>query len=59
MFEPVHGSAPDIFGKGNRESDRDDPVRRDDAGISQRETGSGFDCARDTRCDCRGQGADT
>jgi tartrate dehydrogenase/decarboxylase/D-malate dehydrogenase len=59
MFEPVHGSAPDIFGKGNRESHRDDLVRRDDAGISRRETGSGFDWARDSRRDCRGQGADT
>ena len=31
MFEPVHGSAPDIAGTGHRQSDRPDLVRRDDA----------------------------
>src|SRR5260370_6450120 len=36
MFEPVHGSAPDIVGKGNRESDRADLVWRDDAKASRR-----------------------
>ena len=31
MFEPVHGSAPDIAGPGRRQPDRHDPVRRADA----------------------------
>ena len=31
-FEPVHGSAPDIAGKRDRQPDRPDLVRRDDAG---------------------------
>jgi isocitrate/isopropylmalate dehydrogenase len=28
MFEPVHGSAPDIAGQGKADPDGDDPVRR-------------------------------
>ena len=28
MFEPVHGSAPDIAGPGRRRPDRRDPLRR-------------------------------
>ena len=28
LFEPVHGSAPDIAGRGHRQSDRPDLVRR-------------------------------
>ncbi len=31
MFEPVHGSAPDIAGQADRQPDRCDLVRRDDA----------------------------
>ena len=31
MFEPVHGSAPDIAGKGHREPARDLPLGGDDA----------------------------
>ncbi len=31
MFEPVHGSAPDIAGKRHRQPDRPDLVGRDDA----------------------------
>ena len=31
-FEPVHGSAPDIYGKGIANPDRPDLVGRDDAG---------------------------
>ena len=31
LFEPVHGSAPDIAGKGHREPDRRDRVGRDAA----------------------------
>ena len=31
MFEPVHGSAPDIAGQGHRQPDRPDLVRRHDA----------------------------
>ena len=33
LFEPVHGSAPDIAGKQHRQPDRPDLVRRDDAGV--------------------------
>ena len=36
MFEPVHGSAPDIAGQEHRQSDRPDLVRRHDAGASRR-----------------------
>ena len=32
MFEPIHGSAPDIAGKGNK-SHRNDMVSRHDAGL--------------------------
>ena len=35
MFEPVHGSAPDIAGKQYRQSHRSDLVRRDDARASR------------------------
>jgi len=39
VFEPVHGSAPDIAGQGHRQPDRHDLVRRNDAGnISARKT---------------------
>ncbi len=31
LFEPVHGSAPDIAGKGDRQPHRRDPQRRHDA----------------------------
>jgi isocitrate dehydrogenase (NAD+) len=34
VFEPVHGSAPDIAGKGSR-TDRDDPLRSDAAPASR------------------------
>ena len=37
MFEPVHGSAPDIAGPGHRQSDRSDLVGRDDARASRRD----------------------
>ena len=28
LYEPIHGSAPDIAGQGHRQSLRDDPERR-------------------------------
>ena len=31
LYEPIHGAAPDIAGKGHRQPDRRDPDRRDDA----------------------------
>ena len=31
LFEPVHGSAPDIAGQGRRQPARDVPLGRDDA----------------------------
>ena len=31
MYEPIHGSAPDIAGKRHRKSDGDDSLRSDDA----------------------------
>ena len=39
MFEPIHGSAPDIAGKGIANPDRHDLVRRPDAGTPGREAG--------------------
>ena len=36
LFEPVHGSAPDIAGQGHRQSGRRDPERRDDARLARR-----------------------
>ena len=33
LYEPVHGSAPDIAGKGARQSDRDDRVVRHGAAL--------------------------
>ena len=44
LFEPVHGSAPDIAGREHRQSDRPDLVRRDDAGVP------GPQGRRTTRC---------
>ena len=34
LFEPVHGAAPDIAGKGTRQPCGDDPDRRDDARLA-------------------------
>ena len=36
LFEPVHGSAPDIAGQGHRQPDRRHPERRDDARLARR-----------------------
>ena len=36
LFQPCHGSAPDIAGQGKANPDRDDPVRRDDARLARR-----------------------
>ena len=36
MFEPVHGSAPDIAGRGDRQPARSDLVRRPDARAPRR-----------------------
>ena len=36
MFEPVHGSAPDIAGRGDRQPDRRDLVGSDDARAPRR-----------------------
>ena len=33
VYEPIHGSAPDIAGTGRRQSGRDHPVRGDDAAL--------------------------
>ena len=33
LYEPVHGSAPDIAGRGPRQSDRDDRLVRDGAAL--------------------------
>ena len=33
LYEPIHGSAPDIAGQGRREPPRDDPLRRDAAAL--------------------------
>ena len=41
MFEPVHGSAPDIAGKGIANPDRPDLVRRHDAGAPGPQGGRG------------------
>ena len=47
MFEPVHGSAPDIAGQGHCEPDRPDLVWRDDAAPSRRSGGGRRGRARD------------
>ena len=49
MFEPVHGSAPDIAGQGHREPDRPDLVGRDDARAPRRARCRGRRAARDRR----------
>ena len=36
VFQPCHGTAPDIMGKGHGQSDRHDPLRRDDARLARR-----------------------
>ena len=36
LFQPCHGSAPDIAGQGKANPDRDDPVGGDDAGLARR-----------------------
>ena len=46
MFEPVHGSAPDIAGKNVANPDRPDLVGRDDARPSRRHGGRGRDRRR-------------
>ena len=35
LFQPCHGSAPDIAGQGQGQPDRDDPVGGDDAGLAR------------------------
>ena len=40
VFEPVHGSAPDIVGPGDREPAGDDPLRRDAAAARTRPGGA-------------------
>ena len=40
MFEPVHGSAPDIAGQGDGQPGGGDPVGRNDAGSPGNEGGS-------------------
>ena len=39
LYEPIHGTAPDIAGKGRRESARHDPLRGDDAALLARPAG--------------------
>ena len=46
LFEPVHGSAPDIAGQGPRQSDRDDLLVRDGAALFLRHGRAG----RQGRC---------
>ena len=51
LFEPVHGSAPDIAGQGHRQSDRSDLVRRHDARASRRGGGRARrSCGRSSAC---------
>ena len=47
MFEPVHGSAPDIAGEGIANPDRHDLVGRDDAGAPGPQGGARRDRGRD------------
>ena len=37
VFQPCHGTAPDIMGQGKANPTGDDPVRRDDAGLARRQ----------------------
>ena len=49
MYEPIHGSAPDIAGAGQGEPDGDDPERGDDAAaVVRARSGGGGDRSR--RC---------
>ena len=57
MFEPVHGSAPDIAGKEHRQPDRGDPVGRADARSSGRGRRSRPHSGR-LRLPCRSLGLD-
>ena len=50
LFEPVHGSAPDIAGTGARQSDRDDRLVRNGAALFVRHGRAG----RQARCRDRG-----
>ena len=50
LFEPVHGSAPDIAGTGRRQSDRDDRLVRNGAALFVRHGRTG----RQARCRHRG-----
>ena len=49
VFQPCHGTAPDIMGKGLGQSDGHDPLRRHDAGLARRPSrprGRGAGCPR-------------
>ena len=37
VFQPCHGTAPDIMGQGKANPTGDDPVCRDDAGLAGRQ----------------------
>ena len=37
VFQPCHGTAPDIMGQGKANPNRDDPVGGDDAGLARRQ----------------------
>jgi 3-isopropylmalate dehydrogenase len=37
VFQPCHGTAPDIMGQGKANPTGDDPVGRDDAGLARRQ----------------------
>jgi tartrate dehydrogenase/decarboxylase/D-malate dehydrogenase len=50
MFEPVHGSAPDIAGQVGLQPDRADLVGRDDAGAPGREAAADAILAAIERC---------
>ncbi len=46
MYEPIHGSAPDIAGRGIGQPDRCDPQRGDDAALVARSSRGGLGCRK-------------
>ena len=52
LYEPVHGTAPDIAGQGGRQSDRGDPVGGDAAALLARSRGGRRLGSRRRCCTC-------
>ena len=56
LYEPVHGTAPDIAGQGDRQPDRGDPVGGDAAAVLARPGRRRGSRGRGGRCGCSSRG---